>query len=300
MKKEIIYIGLGKMGFNMVQNLRDHEWQVHAYNRSFEKAEQAAAFGAIAHETIASACVAMSAPRLIWVMVPHQAVDNVLEELYQHLEAGDTIIEGGNSPYKETMRRAQEAAERDIHFLDAGVSGGPSGARSGACVMVGGDKDTYQKFENLFADISAPEAYGYMGQSGAGHFVKMVHNGIEYGMMQAIAEGFSVMNASQFDLDLTEVARVYNQRSVIESRLVEWLYQAYIERGTALDGIAPSAIGTGEGAWTIEAANELGIPAQVIVDALQAREKSIDNPSYQAQIIMALRNQFGGHNPLGK
>lgn len=296
MKKEIGYIGLGKMGFNMVQRLLDKGWDVHVYNRSYERSQEVEKLGGFAYKNIADLVAALPSPRFMWIMVPYTVVDTIMTDLLPLLNEGDYIIDGGNSPYKESIRRAQQANKIGVHYLDIGVSGGPDGARNGACLMVGGEKSSFDSCETLFQDISAQDAYGYMGNSGAGHFVKMVHNGIEYGMMQAIAEGFSIMKSSSFKLDLGEIARVYNHASVIESRLIGWMHKAYSEYGDDLEGITNMAIGTGEGKWTIEAAHDLGIPDHVIHDAYLAREMSQQNPNYQAQIIMALRNQFGGHD----
>jgi len=228
-------------------------------------------------------------------MVSHQAVDSVLDEITPLMDRGDTIIDGGNSPFQESMRRAKEVEGKGINFLDAGTSGGPGGARNGACIMVGGRKEIFEKFESLFKDLSAPEAYGHMGKHGAGHFVKMVHNGIEYGMMQAIAEGFAVMKKSEFELDLKEVSRVYNRRSVIESRLVGWLKDAFDQYGEDLDEISGSISHTGEGKWTVDVAKKLKIPVPIIEGSLKFRDDSSSNPSYTGQIVSALRGQFGQH-----
>jgi 6-phosphogluconate dehydrogenase len=233
-------------------------------------------------------------------MIPYQAVEGVLEKLIPFLGKGDTIIDGGNSPYKESIRRAKELEKRKIYFLDVGVSGGPSGARNGACIMVGGRKDIFKKFRKLFRDLSVRGGYGYMGKSGAGHFVKMVHNGIEYGMMQAIAEGFALMKNSPFELSLTKVAEIYNHRSVIESRLVDWLRKTFEQNGEGLDEISGSVAHSGEGVWTVEAAKELGVPIPIIEGALNFRIESQRNPSYTGRILSALRNQFGGHEVFKK
>jgi 6-phosphogluconate dehydrogenase (decarboxylating) len=182
-----------------------------------------------------------------------------------------------------------------MDFLDAGVSGGPEGARNGACIMVRGKKEVFQKFETLFRDHSVPEGYGYMDRTGAGHFVKMVHNGIEYGMMQALAEGFAIMKASDFGLDLMKVTDVYNHKSVIESRLVAWLQAAFAQYGEALKNISGSAGQRGEGMWTVAAGKELGIPTPVVQAALDFRLQSQNNPSYTGKLISAMRNQLGGH-----
>lgn len=293
---EIGYIGLGKMGFNMAVRMREKGHRVVAYNKTEEPTRRFEAEGGEGANSIANLAAALSGARLFWIMVPHQAVDAVLEELLPHLTEKDTVIDGGNSPYKDSVRRAASLAEKGITFLDVGVSGGPSGARDGACLMVGGKRETYNALEELFKDLSAPGGYGYMGASGAGHFVKMVHNGIEYGMMQAIAEGFAVMKESQFELPLTEVARVYNHASVIESRLIGWLEHAYQQETETLASISGEVAHTGEGQWTIEAAQKLGVNTPVIKDALQFRIDSQGNPSYTGKVVSALRNQFGGHN----
>jgi len=289
------YIGLGKMGFNMVELLLDRSYQVVVYNRSAEPVKKIALRGAQPADSIQALAGSLSSPRLVWIMVPYQAVDDVLAELLKYLEQGDVIIDGGNSPYKETMRRARKLEQHGIDFLDAGTSGGPAGARRGACIMVGGKRPVYEKFEQLFRDLSAEKGHGYMGGSGAGHFVKMVHNGIEYGMMQALAEGFAVMKGSPFELDLVKIADLYNHQSVITSRLVGWLQKAYEQHGADLNGISGTAAQSGEGMWTVEAAKEFEIPVPVIEGALNFRLESGKKPSYTGKIISALRNQFGGH-----
>jgi 6-phosphogluconate dehydrogenase len=295
---KIGYIGLGKMGLNMVERLLEKGHEVVANNRSEEAIKRAESAGAEGAYSVAEVAEKSGTPgeRTIWLMVPWQAVDDVLAQLVPLLVAGDTVIDGGNSPYKESVRRHIELAEKDIAFLDAGVSGGPDGARNGACIMVGGDDGVYKKYESLFADLSVANGFAYMGRAGAGHFVKMVHNGIEYGMMQAIGEGFDIMKKSDFDLDLEKVADVYQNGSVIESRLVGWLKSAYEKHGADLDGISGEVSHSGEGQWTVEAAAELGVPARVIEDSLNFRKQSQGNPSYTGQVVSALRNEFGGHD----
>jgi len=294
------YIGLGKMGLNMVGRLLEKGHQVVAFDRDSAARAQALANGAQTGDSLAAVIAALPAPRLVWIMVPYRAVDAVLKDLLPLLAAGDTVIDGGNSPYKESIRRSVELAARGIDFLDAGVSGGPAGARKGACIMVGGRREVFLRFERLFADLSVEKGYGYMGRAGAGHFVKMVHNGIEYGMMQALAEGFAVLKAAPFGLDLRKVADLYDHASVIESRLVGWLKAAYEQHGEELRGISGTVEQSGEGAWTVEAGKELGIPTPVIDDALRFRFQSREDPSYAGQVLSALRNQFGGHNVAGK
>ncbi|MEO6077687.1 MAG: phosphogluconate dehydrogenase (NAD(+)-dependent, decarboxylating), partial [Candidatus Andersenbacteria bacterium] len=235
-------------------------------------------------------------PLVAWLMVPHSVVDDVLKELTPNLQKGDIIIDGGNSFYKDSIRRGEELQKLGVHYIDVGVSGGPSGARNGACLMIGGEKSTYKTLVGLFSDISVAGGYDYMGELGAGHFVKMVHNGIEYGMMQAIAEGFAVMQKWREGLDLERIAHLYNNGSVIESRLVHWLKEAYRIHGTELNDISGTVAHSGEGDWTVEASKELDIPVPVIQAALQFRIDSEKDPSYTGQIVSALRNQFGGHS----
>ena len=287
---------MGKMGLKMAERLVAKGYEVVAYDLSAEAREKASQFGAQAAESLAAVSAKLIAPRVIWLMVPHSAADETIKELSAYLQAGDTLIDGGNSFYKNSVGRAEELAKKGINFLDVGTSGGPAGAQNGACLMIGGKKETYLQHEGLFKDLAAKEAYGYMGKSGAGHFVKMVHNGIEYGMMQALAEGFEIMKQSDFNLDLKEAARVYNHQSVIESRLVGWLENAYKEHGRDLTGISGQVAHTGEGKWTVEEAKRLGVSAPVIEAAFNFRLRSQGSPSYAGQVVSALRHQFGGHN----
>jgi 6-phosphogluconate dehydrogenase len=289
------YIGLGKMGYNMVELLLDKGHEVVVYNRSAGPAQKIAQRGAQPADSIHALVTALTPPRLVWLMVPHQVVDDVLKNIVPLLAKNDVVIDGGNSPYKETIRRAAELEKKGVDFLDAGTSGGPRGARTGACIMVGGSKEVFRKHEQLFRDLSTENGYAYLGKSGAGHFVKMVHNGIEYGMMQALAEGVAVLKVSSFGLDMVKVADLYNHRSVIESRLVGWLKTAFEQYGTDLREVSGSVAQSGEGMWTVEAAKELGIPVPVIKGALDFRIESQKNPSYTGQVVSALRHQFGGH-----
>ena len=289
------YIGLGKMGLNMTLRLLEKGYDVVAYDPNEETRNSAKEAGADTASSLEELTQKLEGSKLIWIMVPHKFVGGVIDELTPYLQEGDTVIDGGNSPYKDSVSRAIQLSEKNVNFLDCGVSGGPSGAREGACLMIGGQSDIYQKFEQLFKDIAAPDAYGYMGDVGAGHYVKMVHNGIEYGMMQAIGEGFEIMKKSDFNINLSEVSRVYNHKSVIESRLIEWLAGAYKKHGEDLEGISGEVSHSGEGQWTVEAAKELNIPTPIIEGSLQFREDSQGNPSYTGQVVSALRNQFGGH-----
>jgi 6-phosphogluconate dehydrogenase len=291
----IAYIGLGKMGLNMALRMREKGHSVIAYDPQQESVHRAEAESIPTAPSLSALIDSVPSPRTVWLMVPHTAVDGVLEKLVPLLSPQDTILEGGNSPYKETIRRAKKLARKEIRLLDVGVSGGPNGARQGACLMVGGKQEVFESYEPLFKDISVKQGYAYVGESGAGHFVKMIHNGIEYGMMQAIAEGFDVLRASDYELSLADIARLYNHGSVIESRLLDWLVSGFDAYGEDLAGITGRAHASGEGLWTVETAHELEVPVKVIEGSLKAREKSQKKPSFQGQIISVLRNQFGGH-----
>lgn len=300
---KIGYIGLGKMGLGMVRLLLEKGHEVVATDPDEKARNEAAAAGAEVVENLLEFKDRLEGEKFIWIMVPHQIVDNVLADLGDILSPGDVVMDGGNSNYKETVRRGAELKAKGLVFMDVGVSGGPSGARNGACMMIGGARDKFDKYEQLFKDLSVPEGYAYMGQCGSGHYVKMIHNGIEYGMMQAIGEGFEILKESAFNLDLNEVSRIYNNGSVIESRLVGWLGKAYQEEGVDLEAISGEVSHSGEGQWTVEEAKECRvsatqtkeIPVPVIEASLQFRIKSTGNPSYTGQVVSALRNQFGGH-----
>lgn len=301
---KIGYIGLGKMGLGMVKLLLENGHEVVATDPHEAARKEAEAAGAETVENLSEFAEKLTGEKFIWIMVPHNFVDNVLSDLSEILKPGDVVMDGGNSNYQETVRRGKELKEKGLVFMDVGVSGGPSGARNGACMMIGGARDKFEKYEQLFKDLSIKDGYAYMGETGAGHYVKMVHNGIEYGMMQAIGEGFEILKESRFDLDLQEVSRIYNTGSVIESRLVGWLENAYKEEGVALSAISGEVSHSGEGQWTVaEAKNCIGkdgssknIPTPVIEASFQFRLSSTGNPSYTGQVVSALRNQFGGHS----
>jgi glucose-6-phosphate 1-dehydrogenase len=299
LRREIGVAGLGKMGSGIALNLVDHGWRTVAFNRTASVAEGMAAQGVEPAATLADLVAALQAPRVVWVMVPAgQAVDDVIfgeGGLAGLLERGDTIIDGGNSRYSDDVPRSERLASLGVRFIDVGVSGGPSGARSGACLLVGGAHEDSERLRPLWTDLAVPDGYRHFPGVGAGHFVKMVHNGIEYGMMQAIAEGFTVLKESGYDLDLTEAAAVYNHGSVIESRLVGWLESAFRLHGEDLGGVSGTVAHTGEGAWTVEAADALGVRAQVIKDALLFRIESERDPSWTGRVLSALREQFGRH-----
>ena len=299
MEKRIGIIGLGSMGFNMTQRLAEKGWEVHGFDANTEKREAAMRAGGLTvHESMLEMAGALPLPRLIWIMVPHQFVDEVLADLLRGLDEGDAVIDGGNSHYKETIRRVQKTLRLGVKFIDVGVSGGPEGARNGACLMVGGDRETFLKLEDLWRDLAVDGGYAHFDGIGAGHYVKMVHNGIEYGMMQAIAEGFSLMRRAAYEYDLKDVAGVYRSGSVIASRLMDWLAEGYEQYGTELEGISGTVEFSGEGAWTVEAAHESGVPVPIIEQSQQFREESQKNPSYTGKILSMLRNMFGGHKAM--
>ncbi len=293
---KIAYFGLGKMGKNMVLRLLEQGIEVVAWNRSPEPVAEVVNAGASALANFDDLSKFFPEQKIIWLMLPAGKVtDQILAEIKPFLQSGDLIIDGGNAFYKDSMRRAQELSQQGIHFLDIGVSGGPGGARTGASMMVGGKRADYERILPLLQAACAPTAYGYMGQAGAGHFVKMVHNGIEYGMMQAIAEGAAVLEKSAFQLDLAEVFRVYTKRTVIDSRLVAWAQEGFAEN-PGLENISSTINHTGEGEWTIQAAKELGVEVPIIEQSFQVRVDSAREPeNFRNKVVSMLRNKFGHH-----
>lgn len=288
--------GLGKMGAGLARNLMDSGWRVVGWNRTASIAAAMESEGLVAAESLADLVAGLRAPRVIWLMVPAGApVDALVDELCGLLAPGDTVIDGGNSHHADAAARAERLSEVGVRFIDCGTSGGPAGARNGATLMIGGDRAAFEELEAMFADVAAPGAYRFFDGRGAGHFVKMVHNGIEYGMMQAIAEGFAVLHAAPFEFDLEQVADVYQHRSVIESRLVGWLEDAYADLGDELEGVSGVVGHSGEGEWTVLAGRELGVDTPVIEESLEFRKRSADAPGYTGQVLTALRDAFGGH-----
>jgi len=297
--------GLGKMGAGLARNLLDHGWRVVGWNRHGEVARAMESERLIAAPTLPELVAELEPPRTVWLMVPAGApVDELLfgtggpgavGGLAELLAPGDTVIDGGNSQWSDAPPRAQRLGELGIRYLDCGTSGGPAGAREGACLMIGGDPLVFDELEPMFADVSVAGGYRFFPGHGAGHFVKMVHNGIEYGMMQAIAEGFAVLHASPFELDLEEVTDVYQHGSVVESRLVGWLGGAFAELGSDLEGVSGVVGHSGEGEWTIRAARELGVDVPVIEDSLRVRVETAEKPTFAGQVLTAMRNAFGGH-----
>ncbi|HWO96179.1 MAG TPA: decarboxylating 6-phosphogluconate dehydrogenase [Bacillus sp. (in: firmicutes)] len=288
-------IGLGKMGANLVLNLLDHQHSVVAYDVNPEAVQQSAEKGASPASSIQDLVSQLEKPRIVWSMVPAgELTENVISELKELLEEGDIIIEGGNSQYKDSVRRAKEAAEKGVYYFDVGTSGGMEGARNGACMMIGGDKEVFATIEPIFKDINVENGYLYSGEAGSGHFLKMVHNGIEYGMMQAIAEGFEVLEKSEFDYDYEAVARVWNNGSVIRSWLIELTERAF-SKDAKLDAIKGVMHSSGEGKWTVETALDLQVPTPVITLSLLMRYRSLQEDTFTGKVVAALRNEFGGH-----
>ncbi|MBI4426351.1 MAG: decarboxylating 6-phosphogluconate dehydrogenase [Candidatus Kerfeldbacteria bacterium] len=286
-------VGLGKMGLNLSLRLTEKEWNVVGYDPQAKSIE-----GVTVVDSLSSLIARLPPPRVIWLMVPHQVVDETLfgkDGLASLLHREDIIIDGGNSYYKDSIRRAKKLAPKGIRFIDVGVSGGPGGARSGPSLMVGGAKKDVEPIEHLFLDLAIPGGYQFFPGHGAGHFVKMIHNGIEYGMMQAIAEGFTILRKSSYQLDLTKVADVYNHGSVIESRLIAWLSQGLTLHGSNFRGVSGRVAHTGEGKWTVKTAKALKLETKIIEASLRFRELSATSPSYTGKILSALREQFGGH-----
>ncbi len=300
MRREIAVVGLGKMGSNIVRRLLEKDWKVRGYDPSESALLRLRDEGM--HEAVSlSALIGQTeTPRIVWLMVPAgKIVDDVLfgkEGIAKSLTKGDTIIDGGNSYYEDSIRRAKKIHKLGLKYIDVGFSGGPRGAREGGCLMVGGDEASFQALEPLFKDLAADGAYQFFKGSGAGHFVKMVHNGIEYGMMQALAEGFALLKKSKYKLDLTRVADIYSHQSVIESRLVRWMKSAFEEYGENLANISGSVAHSGEGEWTVKTAKRLGVSVKIIEDAFTFRVQSKKKPSYTGKLLSALRGQFGGHS----
>ena len=296
---ELGMIGLGRMGGNMAQRLLKGGHRVVAYDPDEGARRAAQNAGADGAASIAEVAGMLTAPRAVWVMVPAGDVtDATINELADALSAGDAIIDGGNSNYKQTIRRAAAVKARGIEMLDSGTSGGVWGLTEGYSLMVGGDAAAFARLEPIFQTLapSADSGYGRVGPSGAGHFVKMVHNGIEYGMMQAFAEGFELMEAKRdLELDLAQIAEIWRYGSVVRSWLLD-LTAAALEESGDLAGIAAYVEDSGEGRWTVEESIELAVPIPVIAASLQARFRSRQSEPFGAKLLAAMRNQFGGHS----
>jgi 6-phosphogluconate dehydrogenase len=292
---ELGMIGLGRMGANMTERLVLGGHRVVSYDRSAEAIQHVVDKGAVGAHSLADFIKQLSLPRAIWLMVPSgDPVDQTIEQLRPNLAKGDVIIDGGNSNYKDSIRRAEQLKQQGFHFVDAGTSGGIWGLQVGYCMMVGGDKEIVERLVPIFKTLAPKDGYLHAGPSGAGHFVKMIHNGVEYGMMQAYGEGFELLNASQFDLDLGKIAHLWNQGSVVRSWLLE-LCESAFAKDPRLASIKGYVEDSGEGRWTVEEAIDRNVPLPVLTLSLFARFASRQDDSFAAKVTAALRNEFGGH-----
>jgi 6-phosphogluconate dehydrogenase len=290
-------IGLGRMGMNMAKRLLQGGHQVVAYNRTPNKTEEIVKEGAIGSFSLAELVENLTAPRVVWLMLPAgKPVDDHLEQLSDLLAPGDIVIDGGNTYYKDDIRRGVMLSEKDINFMDVGVSGGIWGLQVGYCMMMGGDRRIYEYLEPIFKTLAPKDGYLYCGPIGAGHFVKMVHNGIEYGMMQAYGEGFAILEGSPYAefLDYSQVAHLWNQGSVVRSWLLELLESAFGKDGRLTD-IRGYVEDSGEGRWTVQQAVESGVSAPVIALSLFRRFRSREDDAFEDRVLAALRREFGGH-----
>ncbi len=279
-------VGLGRMGSGMTKRLEQAGHEVRTYDP--QVASTAKTLGALKKQ--------LDTPRHVWLMIPAgEITEKAFQSLLKILDPGDTIVDGGNSNFRDSQRRYKEARKQKISFVDVGVSGGIWGLEVGFCLMAGGDKAVAKRLEPIFASLAPEDGYAHVGPSGAGHFVKMVHNGIEYGLMQSYSEGFEVMNASEFPLDLHEIAGIWRYGSVVRSWLLELLHAAFERDGAKLEKIRGYVDDSGEGRWTIAEAIAEDVPAPVITAALFARFASRQDESFAAKVNAALRNQFGGH-----
>jgi len=299
MKKEITFIGLGRMGAAMVTLLSEKGYQVHGYDPSQTARTNATDAGIQVYQTLEDAVHTLDMPRTVWLMVPAKYVDDVIQQLLPILTKGDTIIDGGNSFFKDTLRRENELADSGINYIDCGTSGGVEGARNGASLMVGGEQNIVEEHAHLFKDLATENGYGHVGESGAGHFVKMVHNGIEYGMMGAIAEGLNVLHEHKagLNLDIIKTLNPYQNGSIIESNLMNWVSEAYHQDGylAKIAGEVPKGETEMEMEYLISNENVLILEA-----ALAQRKATRKEPSFIGTLISAMRNQFGGHKIINK
>ena len=295
---EIGMIGLGRMGANMTTRLLGGGHRVVAFDRAPDAVAAAVKGGAAGAASLAELVAALAAPRAVWVMVPAgDPTESTVRALADTLAPGDTVIDGGNSNYRDSMRRAEFLATKGIRFVDAGTSGGVWGLKEGYSLMVGGEQAAVERLRPVFETLApgADRGWGHVGPCGAGHFTKMVHNGIEYGLMQAYAEGFAILRQKEnFKLDVAQVAQIWRDGSVVRSWLLD-LTAAALKENPALDGIAPYVADSGEGRWTVAEAIDLDVPAPVITLSLIARLRSRTEDSYADKLLAAMRNQFGGH-----
>lgn len=292
---QIGIVGLGRMGYNLALNLRDHGHDVVACNRTNSKVDEIVEEGVTGAYTLEELVGKLEGRRVIWLMVPNGApTQSMIDQLLPMLNPHDIIIDGGNSNFNDTLQRYEAIKPTGIDFVDAGTSGGIEGARHGACSMVGAEDEVFEYIEPIFKDICVDNGYLHCGRVGSGHYVKMVHNGVEYGMMQAIGEGFEILKESQFDLDYERVAKVWNNGSVIRSWLME-LAESAFAKNAQLSDIKDVIGSNGEGLWTVEEALKLKVPVPVIAGSVFVRNRSEQEESFSGKVVAALRNEFGGH-----
>lgn len=295
---EIHLIGLGKMGLNIAANLLEKGHSVKAFDKNEALAEELKENGGLFFSSVKALLARTESndqPKIVWLMLPAGEITNtVMNECLELLNPGDILIDGGNSKYTESKENNQKFTAKGITFFDVGTSGGVSGARNGACMMIGGDREVFQTIEPIFASLCVENGYLFCGEAGSGHYLKMIHNGIEYGMMQAIGEGFNILHHSEYDYDLESVAKVFNHGSVIRSWLME-LTENLLSQDADLNEIEGVIASSGEGKWTVEEVLRLELSAPVITQSLLTRYASKDQEKYGEKVIASLRNQFGGH-----
>jgi 6-phosphogluconate dehydrogenase len=294
-KLKIGFIGLGRMGSNMVLNLLDKKYPVVVYNRTADKMQEVVKAGATPSSSISELVSLLPEKKVVWLMVTAgDVLDKVIDEVVPNLKPGDIIVDGGNSYYKDSQARYAKLKKVGISFMDCGTSGGMGGARNGACLMIGGDKESFEHLKEVYKDLALPDGFAYLGGSGSGHYVKMVHNGIEYGMMSALGEGFEVIKDSGLNIDLKEVAKVYAHGSIVSSKLASWLEESYNEAGylDAISGEVPKGETEDEMKKLLEGAKGK-MPS--LDNAIKVREQSRVKPTYTGKLISAMRNRFGGH-----
>lgn len=289
-------VGLGRMGANMTQRLLEHGHEITVYDLNPDAVKASAEKGAVGATGLDDLAHKLAAPRAVWIMVPSgNATESTIALVMEQLQPGDIIIDGGNSNYKDSIRHGEMLAQKGIHFLDCGTSGGIWGLANGYCLMVGGDKAAFDIVEPIFKALAPDNGYAHVGPMGSGHFTKMIHNGIEYGMLQAYAEGFEIMHASKFGLNMEQLAKLWGQGSVVRSWMLELAADAFGKEGNDLDAIKGYVADSGEGRWTVQEAIDLNVPAPVITLSLLQRFVSRQDQSFSAKVIATIRNEFGGH-----
>ena len=299
---KLAMIGLGKMGMNMARRLMQDSHEIVAYDLSKDAVEKITAEGAMGAASLQQVAEMLPAPRIVWIMLPAgKPVEDTIIQLKELLTAEDIIIDGGNTYYKDDLRRFEALKGAGIHYMDIGVSGGIWGLKLGYCMMMGGEKKIFSYLEPIFQTLAPKEGYLYCGKSGAGHFVKMVHNGIEYALMQAYGEGFEILDASEFaeSFDYAKIAHMWNQGSVIRSWLLELAEDAF-SRSEALSDITGYVEDSGEGRWTVQQAVDTAVPAEVITLSLMRRFRSRQQDPFTERVLSALRREFGGHAVVSK